>query len=250
MRLLAVTAVPLVLIALGCGPADRGGAAAESGPSSGTPAQVPSAVAKPRDGIPADAVPVPFVRVAELEIDPAQLDAYTAAVREEMETSVRVEPGVLSIHCVAEKDSPARLRFFEMYADEAAYKAHIESAHFKKYVLTTKAMIVSRKLIDVVPVRSARRQNDDQPRSRIERKTMPHVIVKLWPGKSEQQKTWLAERITQAVTDVLGYGEESVSVAMEEVEPRDWKEQVYKPDIAGKPWQLYKKPGYDPSELP
>ena len=73
---------------------------------------------------------------------------------------------------------------------------------------------------------------------------MPHVIVKLWPGKSEKQKTRLAERITQAVTDVLGYGEESVSVAMEEVEPRDWAEQVYKPDIVNKPEQLYKKPGY------
>jgi 4-oxalocrotonate tautomerase len=79
---------------------------------------------------------------------------------------------------------------------------------------------------------------------------MPHVIVKLWPGKSEQQKTRLAERLTQAVTDVLGYGEESVSVAMEEVEARDWAEQVYKPDILSKPEQLYKKPGYDLSELP
>ena len=50
--------------------------------------------------------------------------------------------------------------------------------------------------------------------------------------------------------DVLGYGEESVSVAMEEVEPRDWAEKVYKPDIVSKPDQLYKKPGYDLSELP
>ena len=79
---------------------------------------------------------------------------------------------------------------------------------------------------------------------------MPHVIVKLWPGKSEEQKSQLAERITRAVTDVLGYGEESVSVAMEEVEARDWAEQVYKPDIASKPDRLYKKPGYDLSDLP
>ncbi|HEY1379532.1 MAG TPA: tautomerase family protein [Gemmataceae bacterium] len=79
---------------------------------------------------------------------------------------------------------------------------------------------------------------------------MPHVIVKLWPGKSEQQKALLAERITQAVTDVLGYGEESVSVAFEEVEARDWAEKVYTPDIAGKPDQIYKKPGYGLSDLP
>ena len=73
---------------------------------------------------------------------------------------------------------------------------------------------------------------------------MPHVIVKLWPGKSERQKARLAERITQAVTDVLDYGEESVSVAIEEVEPRDWAEKVYRPDIMNDPERLYKKPGY------
>ena len=79
---------------------------------------------------------------------------------------------------------------------------------------------------------------------------MPHVIVKLWPGKSEAQKSRLAERIARDVMDVLGYGEESVSVALEEVEAQDWKELVYEPDIASKPDQLYKKPGYDLSELP
>ena len=79
---------------------------------------------------------------------------------------------------------------------------------------------------------------------------MPHVIVKLWPGKFEKQKARLAEAIVKDVIDVLGYGEESVSVAMEEVEPQNWAEQVYKPNIVNKPEQLYKKPGYDLSELP
>lgn len=75
---------------------------------------------------------------------------------------------------------------------------------------------------------------------------MPHVIVKLWPGKTEQQKHQLAERITQAVTDTLHYGEESVSVAFEEVPAEVWTEQVYQPDIAGRWDQVYKKPGYGP----
>jgi 4-oxalocrotonate tautomerase len=79
---------------------------------------------------------------------------------------------------------------------------------------------------------------------------MPHVIVKLWPGPSEQQKARLAKAITRDVMDILNLGEESVSVAVEEVEARDWAEQVYKPDIVGKLEQLYKKPGYDLSELP
>ena len=73
---------------------------------------------------------------------------------------------------------------------------------------------------------------------------MPHVIVKLWPGKSEKQKAKLAEEITKAVMAVFNYGEESVSVAMEEVPSDQWMEKVYKPDILGKPKQVYKKPGY------
>jgi quinol monooxygenase YgiN len=96
--------------------------------------------------------PSRLVRIAELEIDPAQLDAYKAAVKEEMEISVRVEPGVIAIYSVAIKDRPASLRFFEIYANEAAYRAHIESPHFRKYVETTKKMILSRNLIETEPV--------------------------------------------------------------------------------------------------
>ncbi|PYT10467.1 MAG: 4-oxalocrotonate tautomerase [Acidobacteria bacterium] len=73
---------------------------------------------------------------------------------------------------------------------------------------------------------------------------MPHLIVKLWPGKSDQQKARLAEEITKDVMDILHYGEESVSVAIEEVKSRDWAEKVYKPDIQDKWDTLYKKPGY------
>ena len=73
---------------------------------------------------------------------------------------------------------------------------------------------------------------------------MPHVIVKLWPGKSEQQKSRLAEKIAQDVMDVLHYGEESVSVAFEEISAKDWAEKVYKPEILNNPAKLYKKPGY------
>lgn len=78
---------------------------------------------------------------------------------------------------------------------------------------------------------------------------MPHVIVKLWPGKSEQQKARLAEAITKSVMDILHYGDESVSVAMEEVRSKDWAEEVFKPDIQAKWDRLYKKPGYDLTDL-
>ena len=74
---------------------------------------------------------------------------------------------------------------------------------------------------------------------------MPHVIVKLWPGKSDQQKTRLAEKISKEVMDVFNYAEESVSVGFEEISSQDWKEKVYKPDIRDKWDELYKKPGYE-----
>jgi 4-oxalocrotonate tautomerase len=78
---------------------------------------------------------------------------------------------------------------------------------------------------------------------------MPHVIVKLWPGKSEQQKTRLADAIAKDVMEILHYGEGSVSVAMEEVHARDWAEKVYKSDIQNNRDKLYKKPGYDLNDL-
>ena len=73
---------------------------------------------------------------------------------------------------------------------------------------------------------------------------MPHVIVKLWPGKTEKQKRQLAEEITRSVMSTLHYGEESVSVAFEEIEAKDWAAKVYRTDIVGNEKNLYKKPGY------
>lgn len=78
---------------------------------------------------------------------------------------------------------------------------------------------------------------------------MPHVIVKLWPGKTDQQKQQLADAITEDVIKILSYGEESVSVAFEEVKASEWREKVYTPDIVNKRDQLYKQPGYGIDDL-
>ncbi len=78
---------------------------------------------------------------------------------------------------------------------------------------------------------------------------MPHVIVNLWPGKSVEQKQRLAARITEDVMDIFHYGEESISVAFEEVEAGEWGKKVYKPDILDKPETIYKTPGYDLEDL-
>ncbi len=75
---------------------------------------------------------------------------------------------------------------------------------------------------------------------------MPHISVKLYPGRSQQQKVRLAEQIVKDVVSLLECGEESVSLAIEEIKPGDWAEKVYKPDILNNSEKLYKKPGYNP----
>ena len=94
----------------------------------------------------------PYVRVAEIEIDPAQLDAYSAAVKEQIEAAVRLEPGVLALYSVADKENPAHVFVLEMYTDVDAYKAHLEMDHFKKYKVTTLDMVKSLKLREMVPI--------------------------------------------------------------------------------------------------
>ncbi len=77
---------------------------------------------------------------------------------------------------------------------------------------------------------------------------MPHVIVKLYPGRSEEQKLKLADEIVKDVVTIAKCYEKSVSVAFEEIEKEDWAKKVYKPDILDKKDSLYKEPGYNPFE--
>jgi quinol monooxygenase YgiN len=95
---------------------------------------------------------MPFIRIAELEIDPAQLEAFKAAIAEGVEAAVRTEPKVLALYAVAERERPTHVRVFEIYADEAAYAQHIQTAHFRKFYESTLPMVVSRRLIDTVPI--------------------------------------------------------------------------------------------------
>ena len=92
------------------------------------------------------------MRVAEIEIDPSQLEAYKAAAKQQIEAAVRLEPGVLALYSVADKDDPTHVFVFEMYADVEAYKAHLETAHFKKYKVTRQDIVKSLKLRDTVPI--------------------------------------------------------------------------------------------------
>ncbi len=94
----------------------------------------------------------PLVRIAELEIDAGQVEAYTNALKEEVETSIRVEPGVLTLYAVSVKGQPNQIRIFETYKDVSAYESHLQSPHFRKYKAETQGMVKSLKLIETEPI--------------------------------------------------------------------------------------------------
>jgi 4-oxalocrotonate tautomerase len=75
---------------------------------------------------------------------------------------------------------------------------------------------------------------------------MPHVIVKLYAGRSDEQKLKIAEEVTRALMAAAGSSEDSISVSVEDVEPADWAETVYRPEIVEKAVTVFKKPGYNP----
>ncbi len=90
-----------------------------------------------------------MVRLAKIKVDPLQLDKYNNALREQMKTAIRLEPGVLTYYAVADKSNPSQITILEIYADTAAYQAHITTTHFKKYKEAVKDMVKSLEIVDV-----------------------------------------------------------------------------------------------------
>ena len=93
-----------------------------------------------------------YVQVAEIEVDPVQLDAYRVAVQEHIDAAIRKEPGVLVLYAVSEKGNPTHVKVFEIYRDRTAYEAHLGSDHFRKYKATVEKMVKSLKLVQATPI--------------------------------------------------------------------------------------------------
>lgn len=93
-----------------------------------------------------------IVQKAELDIDPEQLERYLELLEEGIRTSVKKEPGVLSLYAIADEDDPAKITVVEIYASQAAYESHINSPHFLKYKNGTLLMVKSLKLTRTKPV--------------------------------------------------------------------------------------------------
>lgn len=93
-----------------------------------------------------------LVRLSKITVDTAQLDAYNSLLKEEIEASMRIEPGVLTLYATAEKDKPNKITILEIYADRAAYEKHLTTPHFKKYKQGTLSMVKDLQLVDVKPL--------------------------------------------------------------------------------------------------
>lgn len=90
-----------------------------------------------------------MVRIAEIEVKADYLDAYISILKEEAEASVRLEPGVICIFPIFQKENPSQIRLLEIYADKAAYESHLQSPHFKHYKESTLPMVKSLQLVDM-----------------------------------------------------------------------------------------------------
>ena len=90
-----------------------------------------------------------MIRISEIEIDFQSLEEYKAILKEEAKASVLLEPGVISIYPMYQKDNPTQVRILEIYANREAYKSHLETPHFLKYKTTTLKMVKSLRLVDM-----------------------------------------------------------------------------------------------------
>lgn len=93
-----------------------------------------------------------MVRLAKIVIDSSQLESYKAFLREEIETSLRIESGVKTLYAVSETQNPTHITILEIYADTMAYKAHLKTPHFIKYKTATANMVKSLELVETIPL--------------------------------------------------------------------------------------------------
>lgn len=106
-----------------------------------------------------------IIRISEIEIDPNFFDEYVSILQEESAASVRLEPGVISIYPMFQKENPTEIRILEIYASQQAYEDHLQTPHFKKYKSSTLNMVRSLKLNDMLP---------------IDTETMPRIFKKIY----------------------------------------------------------------------
>lgn len=90
-----------------------------------------------------------MVRISEIEIIPEYLDEYKTILDKESSESVKLEEGVIAIYPMFQKENPIQIRIVEIYANQKAYKSHLQTPHFQHYKTTTLKMVKTLKLVDM-----------------------------------------------------------------------------------------------------
>jgi quinol monooxygenase YgiN len=90
-----------------------------------------------------------MIRISEIEIDSSFLQEYKNILREESRASVQIEPGVIAIYPMYQKENPTQIRILEIYENRNAYEAHLKTPHFQKYKTSTLNMVKSLRLVDM-----------------------------------------------------------------------------------------------------
>ena len=90
-----------------------------------------------------------MIRISEIEIDSNFLQEYKNILQEESRASVQLEPGVIAIYPMYQKENPTQIRILEIYENRKAYESHLKTPHFQKYKTSTIKMVKSLKLVDM-----------------------------------------------------------------------------------------------------
>jgi quinol monooxygenase YgiN len=90
-----------------------------------------------------------MIRISEIKIDSTYLKEYNSILQEESRASVQLEPGVIAIYPMYQKENPTQIRILEIYANRKAYESHLKTPHFQKYKTSTLKMVKSLKLVDM-----------------------------------------------------------------------------------------------------
>lgn len=93
-----------------------------------------------------------LVRIAEIEVNDGYLEEYLAAAHNVGTKSVEIEPGVICIFPMQVKDSPNTIRILEIYRNDEAYQAHLQTPHFLEYKQGTLHMVKSLQLVATEPL--------------------------------------------------------------------------------------------------
>jgi len=131
-------------------------------------------------------------RFWELEVDPAQLDAFRALGAENQKASTRLEPGVLMMHAVQLADAPTRVRVLEVYASQTAYEAHIRTPHFLKYKTASAQMVKSQKLVPINPVLLCAKEGTIAPAD-TQGLMVRIAVISVDPAQLDSYKAFLTE---------------------------------------------------------